>query len=835
MHTLHTELSSVLSVTADEKHIFSGSQGCDIFVWERYSFTAKATLCGHTGSVLALELAKERDWLISSSGDSTVRVWCTKNLTPLYIINPYLDTDSGDLFCLSYLPSLQTVYFGCQNTSLQWFDFTSLSSEKLEKLGCVYSSGSNTPGPLTIRESDIRPGSKRNKFFGDGIASGQATPTPLCRAGVPKPLHVFQVKSTNVIDSAHYGYVYSMAMLPSTLEGNVEKEDRDIDDVLLVTGSGDEAVKLWRCTPSGPDLLHTFEASAGAVLSLVARHETVYAGCQDGHVKVFDLGTKTLVRTIIAQEGVDILSLSMIDTDLYTCSANGRVQRWSASFDCTASWPAHDGIILSSVITFCNQSDSWRLITGANDNCIKLWHIDRPKVRRGSITVKGKDELETTPNRLSMHDTMMHALSKFVSIPSVSSEPKHREDCRQAAIWLKKCLTQLGAEASLLPTEEGRNPLVLATFHGSQSRRNRPRILFYGHYDVIAAPSDGWTSDPFTFTGRDGYFYGRGTTDNKGPILAVACAASELLGRRALECDLVFLIEGEEETGSFGFSDAVQRNKALIGHIDAILVSNSTWISEDRPCITYGLRGVVHCSIGISSELPDLHSGVDGGAVSEPMFDMVKLLASLSAGQRVLIPGFYDFVQPQTTVEEKLYELLSTVTGQTASSFSSKWREPSLSIHSLEVSGPGNATVIPASVKAKVSLRIVPDQGLETIVRSLKEHLQSSFEAIKSPNKLHVTIDNATDWWLGDIEGHWFQALEGAVKDEWGVEPLRIREGGSIPSVPYLEKEFKCRALHLPLGQSSDRAHLNNERISLDNLQRGKSVIERFLKAVPEL
>lgn len=150
-----------------------------------------------------------------------------------------------------------------------------------------------------------------------------------------------------------------------------------------------------------------------------------------------------------------------------------------------------------------------------------------------------------------------------------------------------------------LPIEEGRNPLVLATFQGSQSKTNRPRILFYGHYDVIAAPADGWESDPFTLTGTNGYYYGRGTTDNKGPILAAACAASELLGRRALECDLVFLIEGEEEAGSVGFSDAVERNRELIGSINAILVSNSTWIGEDRPCVTYGLRGVVHCSLEV--------------------------------------------------------------------------------------------------------------------------------------------------------------------------------------------------------------------------------------------
>jgi len=214
------------------------------------------------------------------------------------------------------------------------------------------------------------------------------------------------------------------------------------------------------------------------------------------------------------------------------------------------------------------------------------------------------------------------------------------------------------------------------------------------------------------------------------------------------------------------------------------------------------------------------------------MFDMVKLLATLSAGDKILIPGFYDAVLPQDEEEKTLYELLSTVTGRPASSLSSRWREPSLSIHSLEVSGPGNATVIPARVKAKISLRVVPDQDLETIVDSLREYITASFNKIGSSNALHVNIDTASDWWLGDINGSWFKALEGAIREEWGVDPLRIREGGSIPSVPFLEKELGCGALHLPLGQSSDRAHLPNERISLENLRRGKSVIERFLTAV---
>jgi len=133
-----------------------------------------------------------------------------------------------------------------------------------------------------------------------------------------------------------------------------------------------------------------------------------------------------------------------------------------------------------------------------------------------------------------------------------------------------------------------------------------------------------------------------------------------------------------------------------------------------------------------------------------------------------------------------------------------------------------------------VSIRIVPDQDLDTIASSLIEHIKTSFQSLNSSNKLEVSIDHTADWWLGNLGDPWFKALESAIRDEWGVDPLRIREGGSIPSVPYLEKEFGCHALHLPLGQSSDQAHLPNERISLSNLHRGKSVIERFLLGVAD-
>ncbi|KAI1793225.1 Zn-dependent exopeptidase [Ganoderma leucocontextum] len=869
-HALHQEHSSVLSLAADDRNIYAGTQDGQISVWDKYTFKLKAILTGHTGSILALEYALEKHWLFSASGDSTIRVWNTRSLYPLHVLHPHLDTDSGDLFSLVWSPHLQTLYFGCQNTSLQWFSFPLTTPELLStfpslSLDVHSSSGTSTPSSrkahkffdsypqYTRRPADLN---ARNPTCASRAISTSPPSTSSLESRTPPdpciqsdalqpPLSVFQVPPENVIYSAHYGYVYCMALLPSHRDGSDDVPfDTDQGRPLqLVTGSGDSTAKLWQLPEKSskgvPQLLHTFDCGVGAVLSLVVRGDTVFAGCQDGLVKVWDLETRTLVRTLLVVENVDILSMSMLNSDLYVCSANGDIQRWSSSFVLTGSWKGHEGIVLSSIITGTSSSErslqneaKFALVTGANDNMIKIWEVLSPSSPGDALTEMDgfSDGADLSK---SINDILVHALTKFVSIPSVSNSPVHKEDCRQAAIWLRKCFTQLGADASLLPTGDTTNPLVMATFRGTQTSTPKPRILFYGHYDVISARSTGWMSDPFTLSGRNGYLYGRGATDNKGPVMAVACAAAELLAHRALGVDLVLLVEGEEEAGSGGFVETVKRLKETIGPIDSILVSNSTWIAEDTPCITYGLRGVVHCNVEIFNAGPDLHSGVDGGAAREPMLDMVKLLGTLTdENNRITIPRFYDSVRPQTDEERQSYKVLSSVTQTSENLLAARWREPSLTVHNVEVSGPRNSTVIPSSVKAHVSLRVVPDQALEEIASSIREHLEVKFKHMKSPNRLKVSIEHTADWWLGNLDDPWFRALEDAVRDEWAVEPLRIREGGSIPSIPYLEKEFACHALHLPLGQSTDQAHLPNERISLSNLRRGKRVVERFLSNV---
>ncbi|KAI0256992.1 Zn-dependent exopeptidase [Lactifluus subvellereus] len=843
VHTLIQEKNSILSVATDENHIYSGSQSQNISVWDNRTYTLQTQLRGHTGSVLSLEYTPDKRWLFSYSGmfHEIPAVWCTKGLTPLYVINPFLDTDSGDLFSLAWSPTHSTIYIGCQNTSIQWYNFTNFN---------VHVEGSPaTPGTSTPRRA--------HKFFDSYPRSQRRSPDLEASNGISTPIrsvdgHVvltnpptpraeLYIPPQNVIDSAHYGYVYCVALLPSTREG-VTQSMRE--DILLATGSGDETVKVWKCFPNGLELLSSIECTHGAILSLVTREDIIYAGCQDGYVRVWDLQTNTFIRTIMVQENVDILSLSILGSDLYVCSADGQVKRYLDTFDCTASWSAHSGIVLLSIVTRGADPAGFELITGGNDGAINIW-----KVHLATVDPSSGEILDAEGHNTYI---LIYALSKFVSIRSVSSSEDYREDCRQAAIWLTKCVyirSIISRHISNNGSNSLHNPIVFACFQGAQTSLRKPRILFYGHYDVISAPPEGWVSDPFRLTARNGYLYGRGVADDKGPVLAVACAAADLVRARKLGVDLLFLVEGEEKTGSGGFVDAVLRHKArgnapatsfpdrnLIGDVDAILVSNSSWIASNVPSITYGLCGVVHCDIEISSRgIKDSHSGIDGGAWDEPMQDMIQVLAGLTdSNRRVLIPGFYDKVRPQDAEEATLFRLLGAVTQRSAASLNARWREPALTIHSVRGSGPHNPTVIPASVTAQVSLRIVPDQVLDAVCVALVQHLRELFDALRSSNIIKVNVDHTADWWLGDLTHPWFLELERAIHDEWGTEPMRVREGGSIPCVPFLEKAFGCPALHLPMGESSGQAHLPNENISLSNLRHGKAVVERFLLAIAD-
>jgi len=405
--------------------------------------------------------------------------------------------------------------------------------------------------------------------------------------------------------------------------------------------------------------------------------------------------------------------------------------------------------------------------------------------------------------------------------------------------------------------------------------------------------------------------YGRGVSDNKGPIMAALHAVVDCQNEKLLDSDVVFLIEGEEESGSRGFKDAVRRHKELIGDIDYILLANSYWLDDEVPCLTYGLRGVLHATVTVDSNHPDVHSGVDGSfMMDEPLFDLTSVLAKLKGRHnRIEIPGFFDNILPLTEAEEGLYDDITETLlrrdpelGPAATlkaSLMARWREPSLTIHRYMVSGP-EGSLVSGRASAAISLRLVPNQEVEDIIKSLSVFLENAFAALDTHNHLSITIDNQADPWLGDPENEIFKTLEEAIMAVWGPigegrrpsipgsklarkningiqspslkptpattltltngsdhtslaagsqdtvavqngeepkkgrKPLYIREGGSIPSIRFLEKEFGAPAAHLPCGQASDSAHLDNERLRLINLYKSREIFKRVFKELPK-
>lgn len=513
-------------------------------------------------------------------------------------------------------------------------------------------------------------------------------------------------------------------------------------------------------------------------------------------------------------------------------------------------------MLASSATTYHNQQF---YITGANDDDISIWAV------QDSANASQDDASHDTD------DLLLSTLADFVSYKTVSTHPEYAEDCRKGATFLGSLFKRLGGDVEMLSTEKEHNPVVYAKFSGKkESSEKRKRILFYGHYDVVAADTrkGKWSTDPFTVKGINGFLYGRGVSDNKGPIIAALYAVTDLIQAKKLENDVIFLIEGEEEFGSRGFREAIRRNKDRIGDVDYILLANSYWLDDEVPCLTYGLRGVLHATVCVDSPRPDTHSGVDGShMMNEPLSDLTSVLSRLKGkGNRIQIPGFYDGIISTTAGEEARYDEIASILKQRKKSAISeadlkrslmaRWREPNLTIHRYKVSGP-EGSLVSSHASSHISVRLVPGQEVESIAKKLHAFIAEEFEELESQNKLTIRIDNAAEPWLGDPTNEIFQTLEQAIVETWPArfdtssngkssapakdtltteklykpkQPLYIREGGTIPAIRFLEKEFKAPAAHLPCGRASDSAHLDNERMSVVNLLKAREIFGKVFR-----
>lgn len=316
--------------------------------------------------------------------------------------------------------------------------------------------------------------------------------------------------------------------------------------------------------------------------------------------------------------------------------------------------------------------------------------------------------------------------------------------------------------------------------------------------------------------------------------------------------NLVFCIEGMEEYGSEGLEDFIKQEKnGIFKTADAVCISDNYWLGTTKPVLTYGLRGCSYYAVTVEGPETDLHSGVFGGTVCEPMTDLVQLLSTLVAPaaqqNRILIPGVNEMVAPVTTDESKIYDTIhfsmqdldeavgsqTSLHSTTKDTLMARWRMPALSMHGIEgaFSAAGAKTVIPAKVTAKFSIRTVPniDVSPGNLDKLVFSHLESEFAKLGSKNRLSTKLLHAGNWWVSDPNNWSFEAAKMATKAVWNVDPDLTREGGSIPVTLTFEEELGKPVLLLPMGRGDDGAHSTKEKLDRSNYLQGTKTLASYL------
>src|SRR6516162_1802960 len=440
----------------------------------------------------------------------------------------------------------------------------------------------------------------------------------------------------------------------------------------------------------------------------------------------------------------------------------------------------------------------------------------------------------------------LNELYDFLRIPSVSAKSEHKPDIERGSHWVADRLGSAGFKTvEIIPTNL--HPLVYAE---SLEAPGKPTILFYGHYDVQPAePLDLWTSPAFEPTVRDGNIYGRGTADDKGQVhihLKAFEALHELNGKFPI--NIKVLIEGEEEVGSVSLWNFVQNNKEKLA-ADALVVSDTSMLGKGVPSITYGLRGLNYYQIELTGPERDLHSGVYGGAVPNPLAVLSELFAKLhDKNFRVTVPGFYDGVARLTKTERKALNALpwnrkhfeqavgaSGYCGEKGFTTVERiWTRPTLELNGMwgGYQGEGAKTVIPSKAYAKFSTRLVPNQDPQTIARQMEAYVRKLL-----PKTVHCKFDVLSTGkpWLAPYHAPIFKKAQAALEKGFGRRAVFIREGGSIPFVTQMYDTFRVPCVLIGFGLPDENAHAPDEHISLENYFSGIKAIAHFYEDLATL
>ena len=442
-------------------------------------------------------------------------------------------------------------------------------------------------------------------------------------------------------------------------------------------------------------------------------------------------------------------------------------------------------------------------------------------------------------------DRFLNELLDLLRIPSISARSEHKRDMQTCAEAVKQRLQDAGLEhVEIYPTAG--HPVV---FGEKIADNTKPTVLVYGHYDVQPPdPLELWHSGPFEPVIKDGKIYARGSADDKGQFYMHVKALEILVKTNTLPVNVKYLIEGEEEIGSPNLGKFLEEKKDML-KADVVLISDTAMLSFETPSLDAGVRGLSYIQVEITGPDRDLHSGVYGGAVANPITILAQMIASLhDENNHITIPGFYDTVLELSKEERsKLAEApFDEKEYKEDLGVSELWGEKGYSTHertgirpTLELNGiwggytgEGSKTVLPSKAFAKISCRLVPNQQHEKITELVINHL------IKiAPKAVTIKAEphHGGDPYVTPIDSVEYLAAEKAMETTFGKKPIPVRGGGSIPITALFESILNCKTIFLGFGLDSDNLHSPNEKFNLENYYKGIETIPYFHKYYAEM
>ena len=434
----------------------------------------------------------------------------------------------------------------------------------------------------------------------------------------------------------------------------------------------------------------------------------------------------------------------------------------------------------------------------------------------------------------------LNELFDLLRIPSVSADSKHKSDVRKAAEFIAERFKETGVDAVEICETKG-HPIIYAEKIIDPSK---PTVLVYGHYDVQPPdPLELWTSPPFEPVIKDDKIYARGACDDKGQVYMHVKAFETMMKLDLLPCNVKFMVEGEEEVGSDNLGEFVKANKEKL-NADIILISDTSIIALDHPSITVGLRGLSYMEVEVTGPNRDLHSGVYGGAVANPINILCEMIASMHDEKgRVTIPGFYDKVAALTAAERTAmnkapFDLdeykkdldINDIKGE--DSYTTLERtgiRPTLDVNGIwgGYTGEGAKTVLPSKAHAKISMRLVPNQVSKEITELFTNHFKKI--APKSV-KVKVMAHHGGEPAVTPTDSDAYLAASKAFEEVWNKKPIPTRDGGSIPIVALFKEELGLDTVLMGFGLDSDAIHSPNEHYGIKNFLLGIETIVSFFK-----